>query len=111
MTIEMLARSIAQLGSLTESVGGRLAVVITDTRELWIVDLSVPGGLWLAEKSDADCTLVVTSAALSAFGDPNALRSRIESGEVAVMGAIDKLQRLTRMIDEGPGWAAGRFAA
>jgi predicted ATP-dependent serine protease len=109
MTIEILAQSIAQLGSLTESVGGRLAVAVTDTRELWIVDLSVAGGRWIKD-GDADCTLVVTSAALSSFGDPDALRHRIESGEVAVMGAIEKLQRLTKLIDDGPGWVA-RIAA
>ena len=110
MTIEVLAKSIAQLGSLTESVGGRLAVAITDTRELWIVDLSVAGGRWIKDASDADCTLVVTSAALACFGDPDALRHRIESGEVAVMGAIEKLQHLAKLIDEGPGWAV-RIAA
>ena len=106
MTIEVLARSIAQLGSLTQSVGGRIAVAVTDTRELWIVDLSHEGGRWTREPIGADCTLVASSRALSSFGDPEALEAAILGGELAVMGAIDKLQAIAKLVDEGPGWAA-----
>jgi hypothetical protein len=111
MTIEILAQSIAQLGPRTQLVGGRLAVAITDSRELWIVDLSVAGGRWTREATETDCTLVVTERALSSFGDPEALRASIEAGELAVLGAIDKLQAVARMIDEGPGWLTNRIAA
>ena len=111
MTIEILAQSIAQLGSRTQSVGGRLAVAITDSRELWVVDLSVAGGRWTREAAETDCTLVLTQRALAAFGDPEALAAAIEAGELAVLGAIEKLQSIAKMIDDGPGWITNRIAA
>jgi hypothetical protein len=105
MTIEILAQSIARLGSLTQNVGGRIAVAVTDTRELWVVDLSVPGGDWTnAPSEEADCVLAITSRALKNFADPDAFRISMIRGEVAVMGATDKLQALALLIDLGPGW-------
>ena len=54
---------------------------------------------------------MVTRRALAAFGDAAALASAIEAGELAVLGATEKLQALARLIDEGPGWARARIAA
>ena len=107
MTIEILAQSIARLGSLTQNVGGRIAVAVTDTRELWVVDLSVPGGDWTnAPSEDADCVLAITSRALGKLADPEAFRIAMIRGEVSVLGAADKLQALALLIDLGPGWVS-----
>jgi hypothetical protein len=104
---QILARSIARLGSGTQEVGGRIAVAVTDTQELWVVDLSVAGGSWTRGASGGvDCTLVVTERALAAFGDPAALQRAIEAKELAVLGDVERLQSLARAIDLGPGWAA-----
>jgi hypothetical protein len=111
MSIEMLAQSIALLGDQTLNVGGRIAVAVTDTQELWMVDLDVPGGDWSHASDNADCILAITSRALSELNDPEAFRISMIRGEVIVMGATDKLQALALLIDLGPGWANTAAAA
>ncbi len=112
MAIDALARSIAQLGPRTQRVGGRIAVLVTDAQAACVVDLSVAGGRWTeGVADDADCAIVGTRRALRAFGDPEAFRAALDGGELAVLGAVDKLQALVRMIEAGPGWARELRAA